>query len=51
MEHSDNGPTFQSKEVAEFAAVEGFRHHRITPLNPRANDKAENLMKYRKSYQ
>ena len=46
MGHSDNRPTFQSKEFAKFAAVEGFRHdHRITPLNPRANDEAENVMK------
>ena len=41
---SDNGPPFQSKEFAEFTAVEGIRHHRITPLHPRANDEAENLM-------
>ena len=42
---SDNGPQFQSKEFAEFAAVEGFRHHRITPLHPRANGEAESFMK------
>ena len=42
---SDNGPPFQSKEFAEFAAVEGFRHHRITPLHPRANGEAESFMK------
>ena len=42
---SDNGPPFQSKEFAEFAAVEGFRHHRITPLHPRANGEAKSFMK------
>ena len=42
---SDNGPPFSSKEFAEFAAVEGFRHHRITPLHPRANGEAESFMK------
>ena len=42
---SDNGPPFQSKEFAEFAAIEGFRHHRITPLHPRANGEAESFMK------
>ena len=42
---SDNGPPFNSKEFAEFAAEEGFRHHRITPLHPRANGEAENFMK------
>ena len=42
---SDNGPPFSSKEFAEFVAVEGFRHHRITPLHPRANGEAESFMK------
>ena len=42
---SDNGPPFQSKEFAEFEAIEGFRHHRITPLHPRANGEAESFMK------
>ena len=42
---SDNGLPFNSKEFAEFAAEEGFRHHRITPLHPRANGEAENFMK------
>ena len=41
---SDNCPPFQSKEFAEFAAIEGFRHHRITPLHPRANGEAESFM-------
>ena len=26
-----------SKEFAEFAESEGFKHHRVTPLHPRAN--------------
>ena len=42
---SDNGPPFNSKEFSEFAAEEGFRYHRITPLHPRANGEAENFMK------
>ena len=37
----DNGPLFQTKEFAEFAAVEGFRHHIITPLHPRVNGETE----------
>ena len=42
---SDNGPPFSSKEFAEFALEEGFKHHRITPLHPRANGEAESFMK------
>ena len=42
---TDNGPPFHAKEFAEFAVEEGFRHHRITPLHPRANGEAENFMK------
>ena len=42
---SDNGPPFNSKEFAEFALEEGFKHHRITPLHPRANGEAESFMK------
>ena len=38
---SDNGPPFNSKEFQEFAAQEGFQHHRITPNHPRANSEAE----------
>ena len=42
---TDNGPPFNSKEFADFAAEEGFRHHRITPLHPQANGEAGNFMK------
>ena len=42
---SDNGPPFNSKEFDTFAQEEGFKHHRITPLHPRANGEAENFMK------
>lgn len=42
---SDKGPSFTSKEFAEFAATEGFTHHRVTPLHPRANGEAESFMK------
>lgn len=41
---SDNGPPFNSKEFKEFAMQEGFQHHRITPLHPRANGEAERFM-------
>jgi hypothetical protein len=42
---SDNGPPFNGKEFAQFAEEEGFKHHRITPLHPRANGQAENFMR------
>ena len=41
---SDNGPPFNSKEFADFAEKEGFVHHRVTPLHPRANGEAERFM-------
>ena len=41
---SDNGPPFNSKEFQEFAAQEGFQHHRITPNHPRANGKPQRFM-------
>ena len=42
---TDNGPPFNSKELAGFALEEGFKHHRITPLHPRANGETENFVK------
>lgn len=42
---SDNGPPFNSHEFEQFAQDEGFRHHRVTPLHPRANGQAENFMR------
>ena len=42
---SDNGPPFNSKEFDTFAQEEEIKHHRITPLHPRANGEAENFMK------
>lgn len=42
---TDNGPPFSSREFSEFAAEEGFRHHRVTPLHPRANGEADSFMK------
>ena len=42
---SDNGPPFTSREFSEFAEEEGFQHHRVTPMHPRANGEAENFMK------
>jgi hypothetical protein len=41
---SDNGPPFNSIDFANFA-IEGFEHHKITPLHPRANRAAEAFMK------
>ena len=41
---SDNGLPFNSEEFAQFAAHEGFVHHRITPEHPRANREAERFM-------
>ena len=41
---SDNGPPFNSKEFNEFAEQEGFKHHRVTPLHPRANGEVERFM-------
>ena len=42
---SDNGPPFNSIDFANFAIEEGFEHHKITPLHPRANGAAEAFMK------
>ena len=42
--YSDNGPPFNSKEFSDFAEEEGFQHHRITPLHPRANGQVERFM-------
>lgn len=41
--YSDNGPPFNSKEFSDFAE-EGFKHHRVTPLHPRANGQVERFM-------
>jgi len=42
---SDNGPPFNSHEFKEFSKEEGFYHHAITPLHPRANGEVESFMK------
>ena len=42
---TDNGSPFQSEKFKEFARHYGFKHCRITPLNPRANGESENFMK------
>ena len=42
---TDNGPPFQPNEFAQFAAAEGFTHHRITPLHPSANGEAESFIR------
>jgi hypothetical protein len=36
---------------AEFAENEGFKHHRVTPLHPRANGEAEKFMPLNKTDQ
>ena len=41
---SDNGPPFDSAQFRQFADSLGFRHHRITPLWPRANATCERFM-------
>jgi hypothetical protein len=42
---SDNGPPFNSYNFKSYAADNGFRHKRITPLWPRANGLCERFMK------
>jgi hypothetical protein len=42
---SDNGPAFKSDEFAAFAKRMGFRHHKVTPLNPEANGAVERFMR------
>ncbi|XP_064472857.1 uncharacterized protein K02A2.6-like [Ornithodoros turicata] len=42
---TDNGPPFFGKEFAEFAAHNGIRHHRTTPLWPQANGEVERFIK------
>ena len=41
---SDNEPPFKSKEFVEFSKQEGFQHHGVTVLQPRANGEAERFM-------
>ena len=41
---SDNGLPFNSKEFTEFAKQEGFQHHRVMPLRPRANGEVERFI-------
>ena len=42
--YSDKGLPFNSKEFSDFAEEEGFQHHGITPLHPRANGQVERFM-------
>ena len=42
---SDNGPPFTSKEFADFATIERFKHRRVTPLHQGASGEAESFMK------
>ena len=41
---TDNGPPFNARDFEDFAHQEGFQHHKITPLHPRANGEAERFM-------
>lgn len=41
---TDNGPPFNSKDFEDFARLEGFKHHKVTPLHPEANGEVERLM-------
>merc|ERR1712239_22875 len=42
---SDNGPPFDSAEIAKFMEVNGIHHRHITPYWPQANSEAESFMK------
>ena len=42
---SDNRPPLNYKEFSEFAMQVGFQRHKVTPLHPRANGKAERFMR------
>ena len=42
---TDNGPPFNSLELAEFFRSHGVRHHRTTPLYPEANGATERCNK------
>ena len=42
---SDDGQPLQSRELAEYAKTQGFRHRKITPSQPEANGKAEIFLK------
>lgn len=42
---TDNGPPFHSGDFSRFAEEFGFKHHRVTPLWPKANGEAERFMR------
>ena len=42
---SDNGPPFDSTEMDRYMKRKGIKHHRVNPLWPQANGKAESFMK------
>ena len=45
MVRTDNGPPFNSESFQMFATQLGFKHHRTTPVSPRANGEAERQRK------
>ena len=47
---SDNGPPFQSREFAECAKTQGFRHRKITLSDPEANGEAVRFVKTLKRF-
>ena len=38
---TDNGPPFNSTEFRQFSEEMGFKHHRVTPEHPRANEEVQ----------
>ena len=42
---TDNGPPFNSSEFEQFAKYLGFKHRRVTPYWPKANEEAERFMR------
>ena len=45
MVKSDNGPPFQSDSFKQYAEQMVFKHRKVTPYWPEANDSCENFMK------
>ena len=42
---TDNGSPYFGREIANYAKRMGFRHHQVTPLDPKSNGLAENFAK------
>lgn len=50
MIKSDNGTHFNGEEFAKFIHVLRFKHHKVTPLWPRANGEFKKFVKILKEY-